>query len=63
LARTRNRLILDLNKLHWDKVDDLQPLREQLIAYRSRIRLVLPRFSAAHPMWLVLASMFYHYKG
>jgi haloalkane dehalogenase len=63
LARTKNRLILDLNKLHWDKVDDLGPLREKLVAYRSRIRLVLPKLSAAHPELMVLASMFYHYKG
>jgi len=30
LARTKSRLVLDLKKLHWDKVDDLRPLREKL---------------------------------
>jgi len=63
LARSKSRLVLDLNKLHWDKVEDLQPLREKLVAYRSRIRLVLPKLSAAHPELVVLASMFHHYKG
>jgi radical SAM superfamily enzyme YgiQ (UPF0313 family) len=63
LARTRNRLVLDLNKLHWDKVEDLRPLAEQLEAYRSRIRLILPKLSAAHPELLLLASMFHHYQA
>jgi radical SAM superfamily enzyme YgiQ (UPF0313 family) len=63
LARSRSRLVLDLNKLHWDKVGDLQSLREKLSAYRSRVRLVLPRLSAAHPELLLLAGMFQHYKG
>jgi haloalkane dehalogenase len=63
LARSKSRLVLDLNKLHWDKVDDLRPLREKLVAYRSRIRLVLPKLSAAHPELILLASMFNHYKG
>jgi len=61
LARSRSRLILDLNKLHWDKVDDLRPLREKLAAYRSRIRVVLPKLSAAHPELMLLAGMFHHY--
>jgi radical SAM superfamily enzyme YgiQ (UPF0313 family) len=61
LARSRSRLVLDLNKLHWDKVQDLRPLREKLEAYRSRIRVVLPKMSAAHPELLLLASMFHHY--
>jgi radical SAM superfamily enzyme YgiQ (UPF0313 family) len=63
LARSRNRLVLDLNKLHWDKVEDLRPLTEKLTAYRSRIRLILPKLSAAHPELLLLASTFYHYNG
>jgi radical SAM superfamily enzyme YgiQ (UPF0313 family) len=63
LARSRNRLVLDLNKLHWDKVEDLRPLTEKLTAYRSRIRLILPKLSVAHPELLLLASTFYHYKG
>jgi hypothetical protein len=63
LARSKSRLVLDLHKLHWDKVDDLQPLAEKLAAYRSRIRLVLPKLSAAHPALVLLAGMFQHYKG
>jgi radical SAM superfamily enzyme YgiQ (UPF0313 family) len=61
LARSKNRLVLDLNKLHWDKVENLRPLAEQLAAYRSRIRVVLPKLSAAHPELLLLASIFHHY--
>ena len=63
LARSRNRLVLDLNKLHLDKADDLRPLREKLAAYRSRIRLILPKLAAAHPEVMLLASMFKHYSG
>ena len=61
LARSKNRLVLDLNKLHWDKVENLRPLCEKLAAYRSRIRVVLPKLSAAHPELLLIASMFHHY--
>jgi len=61
LARSKNRLVLDLNKLHWNKTDDLRPLCEKLSAYRSRIRVVLPKLSAAHPELLLIASMFHHY--
>ncbi len=63
LARTKSRLVLDMKQLHWDKVEDLEPLRVKLAAYRSRIRLILPRLSAAHPELILLASMFHHYKG
>lgn len=63
LARTRNRLVLDLKQLHWEKVDNLRPLALKLAAYSSRIRLVLPKLQAAHPELLLLASMFNHYKG
>jgi len=63
LARSRSRLVLDLKRLHWDKTQDLRPLAEKLAAYRSRIRLSLPKVSAAHPELLLLASMFHHYKG
>lgn len=63
LARTKGRLVLDLNKLHWDRVDDLQPLRVKLAAYRSRIRLIVPKLSAAHPEIILLATMFQHYKA
>lgn len=62
LARSRSRLVLDLKKLHWDKIDDLRPLREQLASYRSRIRVVLPELSAAHPELLLLAGIFHQYK-
>jgi len=61
LSRSKNRLVLDLNKLHWDKVENLRPLAEKLAAYRSRIRVVLPKLSATHPELLLLASMFHHY--
>ncbi len=61
LERSKNRLVLDLNKLHWHKTDDLRPLCEKLAAYRSRIRVVLPKLSAAHPELLLIASMFHHY--
>ena len=63
LARSRSHLVLDLKKLNWHKTDDLRPLREKLAAYRSRIRVVLPKLSAAHPELLLLASTFYQYKG
>jgi len=62
LARSKSRLVLDLNKLHWDKTTDLGPLREKLANYRSRIRVVLPKLSAAHPELLLLAGMFQHYR-
>ena len=45
LARSRNHLVLDLNKLHWDQVTDLEPLRKTLADYRSRISVVLPTHS------------------
>ncbi|MBI3853595.1 MAG: hypothetical protein HY298_25400 [Verrucomicrobia bacterium] len=61
LARSKSRLVLDLHKLRWDKVEDLQHLREKLVAYRSRIRVVLPKLSATHPELLLLASIFHHY--
>jgi hypothetical protein len=63
LARSKNRLVLDLHKLQWDKVDSLEPLREKLAGYRSRVRLVLPKLAAAHPEVILLASMFQHYRG
>ena len=63
LAGSKNHLVLDLNKLHWDKVEDLRPLLEKLAGYRSRIRVVLPSLSAAHPELLLVAGMFHHYQG
>jgi hypothetical protein len=38
LAHSQSRLMLDLNKLQWDKVDNPRPLCESLAAYRSRTR-------------------------
>ncbi|MDO8545247.1 MAG: hypothetical protein Q7S40_32805 [Opitutaceae bacterium] len=63
LDRSKNHLVLDLKKLHWDKTTDLKPLREQLANYRSRIRVVLPKLSAAHPEIILLASLFHQYRG
>lgn len=63
LARSKSKLVLDLKRLRWDKVEDLHSLREQLAAYRSRVRLILPKLAAAHPEVILLASMFQHYKG
>jgi hypothetical protein len=62
LARSRSRVVLDLKRLHWDKVPDLRPLRETLEAYRSRVRLVLPRLATAHPELVQLASGFKPYQ-
>jgi hypothetical protein len=61
LARSKNQLVLDLKKLQWNKAEDLVPLREKLAGYRDRIRVILPKVSAAHPELLILAGMFRHY--
>jgi hypothetical protein len=58
LARSKGKLVLDFKKIHWDKVESLEPLREKLAAYRSRIRVVLPKLSSAHPELILLAAMF-----
>jgi len=63
LEQSKSRLVLDLKNLHWDKVDNLRPLQEKLAAYRSRIRVVLPKLAAAHPELIIVASAFNHYKG
>jgi haloalkane dehalogenase len=63
LARSKSRLVLDLKKLQWDKVDDLRPFWEKLAAHRSRIRLILPKLAAAHPEVVLLASVFRLYMG
>jgi radical SAM superfamily enzyme YgiQ (UPF0313 family) len=63
LTRSKSRLVLDLKKLHWDKVDDLRPLSEKLAAHRSRVRLILPKLAAAHPEVILLAGMFQQYHG
>ncbi len=60
LARSKSRLVLDLKRLQWQKVDDLCPIRERLAAYRSRIRRVLPKLATAHPEVILLAGMFQH---
>jgi radical SAM superfamily enzyme YgiQ (UPF0313 family) len=62
LARSQSRLVLDLKKLHWDKTQDLRPLRESLEMYRSRIRLVLPKLTAAHPELILLAGRYRLYQ-
>jgi hypothetical protein len=58
LARCKSKLVLDFKKLRWDKVENLEPLRQKLAAYRSRIRVVLPKLSSAHPELILLAAMF-----
>jgi hypothetical protein len=63
LAQTKSRLVLDLKKIHWDKVEDLHPLREKLADYRSRIQVVLPKLSKAHPELILVAGMFRHYMA
>jgi radical SAM superfamily enzyme YgiQ (UPF0313 family) len=63
LARSKNRLVLDLKKLRWEKINDLRPLLEKLASYRSRIRLVLPSASVAHPELSLLTGMFHHYQS
>ena len=63
LAQTKDRVVLDLKKLHWDKVGNLGPLREKLLEYRSRVRVVLPNFSAAHPELILLARIFGKYTA
>ena len=63
LARSRAQLVLDLSRLRCEHPDDVRPLLEKLRSYRSRIRLVLPRLSAAHPELALLVAMFRHYNG
>jgi hypothetical protein len=63
LAATKSRLVLDLKRIQWDKVENLHPLREKLADYRSRINIVLPKVSTAHPELLLLAGMFRHYMA
>jgi hypothetical protein len=58
LARCKSKLVLDFKKVRWDKVENLDPLRQKLAAYRSRIRVVLPKLSLAHPELILLAAMF-----
>jgi hypothetical protein len=58
LSRCKSKLVLDFKKLHWDKKQNLEPLREKLAGYRSRIRVVLPKLSLVHPELMLLAAMF-----
>ena len=60
LAQTKNHLVIDLKKLNWDKSTDLKPLREKLAEYRSRVRIILPKLSAAHPELILIAGLFNH---
>ncbi len=62
MARAKGRLVLDLKNLNWDQVDDLGPLRDKLRTYRSRIRLIVPQLSAAHPELLLLSQVFQIYE-
>jgi radical SAM superfamily enzyme YgiQ (UPF0313 family) len=62
LEHTRNRLVLDLKKLHWERVEDLAPLRDKLAIYKSRIRLVLPKLAATHPELMLVGAAFHHYN-
>jgi hypothetical protein len=61
LSQSRSRLVLDLKKIHWDKIDDLRPLRDKLAGYRSRVHFVLPKLASAHPELILVAGMFHHY--
>ncbi|MFO1514938.1 MAG: hypothetical protein U1F83_18865 [Verrucomicrobiota bacterium] len=63
LSRSRNHLVLDLNKLDWHKVSHLQPLREKLAVYRARIRLVLPTPESIHPEITLLTGIFQPYRS
>jgi hypothetical protein len=48
LGRCKNKVVLDLKQLRWDKIDNLEPLRQKLARYRSCIRVVLPNSWSAH---------------
>jgi hypothetical protein len=62
-VRSRSHLVLDLKKLRWNEIEDLNPLWDKLSAFRSRIRLVMPQIASAHPQVLLLAGMFELYRG
>jgi hypothetical protein len=61
LAQSKARLVLDMGRLHLDKMEDLRHLRENLSAYRSRIRVIFPKISSAHTEWLQLTRCFTPY--
>jgi hypothetical protein len=58
MSRCKSKLVLDFKKLRWDKVQSLEPLRQKLAAYRSRIRVVLPKMALANRELILLAAMF-----
>lgn len=49
LTRSKSRLVLDCNELHLNRTTDSEPLRTKLANYNSRIRVLLPKLSPAHP--------------
>ncbi len=61
LDRTRSRLVLDLKHLKWQEDVALRALTGRLAAYRSRIRVILPRLAPAHPGMVLLTSLFKTY--
>jgi radical SAM superfamily enzyme YgiQ (UPF0313 family) len=61
LAQSKARLVLDLSRLHLDRMEDLRHLRENLVAYRSRIRVILPTISTSHAEWVLLTRSFSQY--
>jgi hypothetical protein len=61
LAQSRNRLVLDMKKLKCEEGGWSVALHRALVNYRSRIRLILPRLSHAHPELLILAQIFRQY--
>jgi len=63
LRRSRSRLVLDVKKLRAEEGVLARAAREKLSIYRSRIRLVLPRLSHAHPELLLFARLFELYRG
>lgn len=61
LGQTRSKLILDLKQLKWKEEAALRALAAKLEGYRSRIRIVVPRLTPAHPELLLLTSLFKTY--
>lgn len=62
LDKTKARLILDLKNLKWKEEAALRALAAKLGDYRSRIRIVVPRLTPAHPQLLLLTSVFKTYS-
>lgn len=64
LAAGKERLVLDLKKLNRVEGEEgLRAFRGKILTYSSRIRLVVPNLSCAHPELLILARMLQLYKG